>query len=334
MKKKVYKINTDKLRLSFIQPQELWDKLIQFPLKEVKKDEDTTLEAVYVNYEDFSLRIYDDGRGRKREKAPTKIMAQLILADNTLLGDFVFNNSAKYDGLCFFTFANSALYDYDVIINGEKANKIDYILYVADALNLQLNTITEIELSLDVNFNVIPKILKLIKDYENYDLFVNKKHIEDEKSIIEEYGEWFSRSRKKKERYPTIYVKQKKENQQLRIYNKSKEINEKSAKNYITEWDDFGKSEIHRLEISIKWENIQKWLSYLQDTNLPSEWKQYTGANDPETRQDYLSRTLCLIGLSDYRMAMWHYFAQNTLYFRHRGTNRHICLLDIALSEK
>lgn len=317
-------INIDKLRISFRQPQDLWEKLKE---NSIKKDNDGKPIHKYINYDGFSLHIIDDGRGKNNEKEPVKIVAQVILCDNTLLGDFVFNNSAKYDGLCFFTFANSALYTCNTIVNGIKTNYIHYISFVADTLNLAINTFTEIELSVDVNFNPTPIIRKMVKDYVNFDMIVNRKKVENENRKIENYGEWFCRSRKRLERYPTIYIRQaNEEGQKLKIYNKTQEINEESGKDYITKWNDFGCADIHRIEVSVKWENFKKWLDYLQDNNAPDEWRRHP----TETPQEYLEKTLSLLTLNDYKASMWCFCAEKMLYFRHRAKKAIVSMADIA----
>lgn len=324
-------INIDKLRLSFIQPQELWDELVKHPIDKTQ-DPKKQPKHNYVPFGDFKFDITDDGRGQDNKKEPIKIVADVILNDNTKLGTFTFNNSAKYDGLCFFTFENKALYTTDIIIHGEKSNKMCYLQPIADALGLTINSFTEIELAADVNHNPLPIIRRLIKDYENFDMIVNRKSVIDENRTIEDYGEMFNRTRKKLNRYPTIYIKQsKKDGQKLRIYNKSQEIMEESGKKYVEEWDDFGRSDIYRLEVSVKWENFKKWIDYLQTAaHLPSEWQRHP----TETITEHLERTLWLLQNHDYRIAMWYYCADKMLYFVHRRTNTPITLAEIGASGK
>ena len=335
-------INIDKLRLSFIQPQELWDEMKKHPIDKTQ-DPKKQPKHNYVPFGDFTFDITDDGRGKDSEKEPIKIVADVIMCDNTKLGTFTFNNSAKYDGLCFFTFENKALYTTDTIIHGEKSNKMGYLQPIADALGLTINSFTEIELSVDINHNPIPIIRKLVKDHENFDMIVNRKAVTNENRTIEDYGEWFNRSRKKLNRYPTIYVKQAKDDgQKLRIYNKSQEISDENHKNYISEWDDFGSSDIYRLEVNVKWENFKKWLVYLQTAeHLPSEWKRYfcQDPEDPtqsptEPLTDHLERTLWLLQNHDYRIAMWYYCSEKMLYFVHRATNTPITLAEIGAQGK
>lgn len=324
-------INIDKLRVSFIQPKELWDELVKHPIVK-SKDPKKQPKHNYVPFGNITFDITDDGRGMYSKKEPTKIVADVIMCDNTKLGTFAFNNSAKYDGLCFFTFENNALYTTDTIIHGERSNKMGYLQPIADELGLTINSFTEIELAADINHNPLPIIRKLIKDYDNFDMIVNRKLVTDENRTIEDYAEMFNRSRKKLNRYPTIYIRQaKKDGQKLRIYNKTEEIMEESGKKYVEEWDDFGRSDIYRLEVSVKWENFQKWLDYLQTADhLPLEWKRHP----TETITEHLERTLWLLQNHDYRMAMWYYCTDKMLYFVHRRTNTPITLADIGADGK
>lgn len=330
--KKRINFNIDKLKLSFVQPNKLFEDLSQYPT------------GKYVNYEDFSLQIIDDGRKVDSEKQPSKILVNVILADKTLLGTFTFNNSAKYDGLCFFKFANSALYKCEGYNYEGKYNCQSYIYYVADALNLRLNSITEIELAVDINFNPISKIRKLIKDHENYDMIYNSKRIIDENRIIDNYGEFFSRSRHKIDRTPTLYFSQKKsDGLKTKIYDKSREITEENpSKNYEEEWNDFNGKKIYRIEMTVLWEQFKTWLQYVNSPNSPFrfEWKQYISEEDGENFspseefKEYLARTQYLLMLEDYRCALWQFCADRVLYFRNRKTKEVVSLLDIATGWK
>lgn len=331
MRKKKHSINVDKLKLSFKQPKELWE-YISDP------DNDTT-------FDDFYLHIIDDGRGQDEEKEPNIIVANVLIedtnADNTrslfVLGFFTFNNSAKYDGLCFFTFSNQALY----CPFTNKQNYIDCIFHIASVLNLEFNSVTELELALDINHNILPALRKMIKDYDNLDMFVNGKRVIDEERTIEDYGEYFTRSRKRLNRTPTIYIKQsKKDGLQLRIYDKTREIfDDNNTKKYIEEWNDFGKSNIYRLEVVIRWEQFKNWLNHVQTSEeLPAEWKRYisqgtgehTSPSEPD--KEYLGRSIWLLGLKAYRYALWRFCADRLLYFRLKRGGEAVYLSDIAAS--
>ena len=228
MKTIKWNINVDKLKICYLQPQELWRHLEKYNTND------------FVNYDCFSLYIIDDGRGKeKNDKPRTKIRARVLLDEGIELGTFTFNNSNKYCGKCFFEFDNKALYSVAGYNFGKKYNHLINIDYIEQQLHLTKNNITNIEIACDVNFNVIHVIQSLIKNYKDYTLYINGNIIKDEARKIENYGEYFTRSRKKRERYPTIYLSQKKEDSPtLKIYNKQVEIQEESAKTYIQTWNE------------------------------------------------------------------------------------------------
>lgn len=250
MIKRKWKLNIDKLKLCYLQPQHLWEYLQNFKTND------------FIYYDCFSLQVIDDGRGNEddtNDKPRTKIKANVILDDGVLLGKFEFNNSAKYNGKCFFVFDNKALYSVANVYNGEKYNYLTSIDYIEQHLNLTKNNITTVEIAMDMNFNIVNTIQKLIKDFQNYTMYVNGNIINDESRKIENYGEYFQRSRKKRERYPTIYLTQSKENSpSIKMYNKQVEINEESGKEYIKQWNDMHGT-MYRCEITVKNEDFKKF---------------------------------------------------------------------------
>lgn len=308
--KKKCLFNIDKKKQCYQQPSELFTYLSQFATDK------------YIDFEGFKLHIIDDGRSEISEKEPIKIKANVLLKDGTLLGDFVFHNSALYDGRCFFSFANSSLYDLTSYLHGEKYNHQSDIEYIADVLGLGLNNYTEIEVAADVNFNVIAKLLKLIKDYPNFDMFVNGKRIEDENRHIENFGEYYGRSRAKRDKYPTLYFSQSKsDGLALRIYDKTREILEENPqKQYIIDWNDFGYQKICRLELTIRNEQFKKWLEHVRtgDAGVLREWGDF-------------ERSEGLLMLQAYKCPLWEFQANRLVYFRHKATNEVITLLDIIL---
>ena len=307
--KKRLNFNVDKKRQCYNQPQGLFEQISQFT------------NDKYIDYGDFALHIIDDGRGENSDKEPIKIKANVILADGTLLGDFVFHNSAQYDGRCFFSFANAALYEQTISMHGEKYNHQSDIEYIADVLGLELNNYTEIELACDVNFNVIAKVQKLVKNYEEYDMIVNGKRIADENRKIEGFGEYFGRSRVKRDKYPTLYFKQaNSDGLELKIYDKSKEIKEENPqKEYIEVWNDFGSQKVFRLELTIRNEQYKKWLEYVRtgSAGVMREWGDFEASEG-------------LLMLGSYKCPLWQFGADRLVYWRHRGTNEVVSLLDVA----
>lgn len=307
--KRRVKYNIDKLRECYIQPEGLFEQLMQYSKNN------------YIDYENFRLHIIDDGRGDNSDKQPMKIKANVLLADGTFLGDFVFHSSMHYDGRCFFSFANSALYSQTNIMHGQKFNHQVDIDYIATILGLKLNNHTEIEVAADVNYNIIAKVQKLVKDYHNYDMIVNGKRIIDENRKIEGFGEYYGRSRAKRDKYPTLYFSQaKSDGLVLKVYDKSREIKEGNPqKEYVEAWNEFGNQKIYRLELKIKNEQFKKWLDYA--CGLLTEWGDF-------------ERSQGLLALEAYKSPLWQFGVNRLVYFRHRATHKVITLFDIINGAK
>lgn len=322
--KKRLNYNTDKLRQCYKQPHELFQKLSLYTTNN------------FIDFQDFKLHIIDDGRSDESEKEPIKIKANVILGDGTLLGEFVFNDSARYEGKCFFSYANSALYKVFTYNHDGKCNYQGFVSNVADTLGLTLNNFTQIEIAADVNFNPIPKIQKYIRDFENWDMIVNGKRVSDENRTIEGFGEYFERSRKKRNKYPTLYFKQVKDNSPLlRIYDKSNEINaQNTIKKYVEDWNEYGSAKVYRLEVSIKNEDFKKWIDFVHsaDNGLLREWCDFYDpkASAEENAKTFLEATERLLGLRAYKCQLWRFFADRLVYFRSKRTSEVVSLLDIA----
>ena len=304
MKALKYNFNVDKLRLCYKQPQQLFDLLKGYN------------NGDYIQLEGFSLVISDNGRPQESNKVPTKIKADIILDDNTRLGEFSFNDSAKYEGKCFFTVDNHALYKvngYDS--QGNKHNYIAFIDWVEQKLHLDKNNLTECEIALDVNFNPLPQLLKLIRNTNSYDMIVNGKKV-DADERINGFGEYFERTRTKRKRYPTIYLTQKKlGSPSLKIYDKASEITEESEKDYISEWNDFNSSTMWRLEVTVK--NVDF-----------KEFQEKIGKNIEEWGE--VDNVVVLLGMEQFKALLWVYIADRLIYFRNKHNDEVICLLDIA----
>jgi hypothetical protein len=292
--------NVDRLKICYKQPQELWDYLSTF------NKEDKIL------YDSFSLLITDNGKSEGSEKESVKIKANVIADDGGLLGEFVFNNSAKYEGKCFFEFENKALYTPLSYYMGEKYNYVCCIDYVASILNLEINNITLIEISADINHNPLPRINKLLTHHEDYDFIYNGKVVEDYTKILEGVGEFYGRSRVKKNRYPTLYLSQKKDDApSIKIYDKRAEI-EDNSKQYISEWNNNLNGTMYRIEVSVKNEDIKKFLSLVQ-----------------EYKEDYGTLELFLthLGSQEYKHLLWQWICDRIAYFRAKSGDREVITL-------
>lgn len=336
MSKRKIKTNVDKRRLSFVQPHDFFDYLLTivddggirdfdgWSLMLLRKDRAAD-EAEIVDEEDAEreacIAAYE-AVNEAADEALSEISANLVLANREVLGRFQFNNTNKYKGLAFFTFTNKALYDYGCGCGA--------MLYTATSqLGLELCGLTQTDIALDVNCNIYPHLMRLFRDSEHYDMILNGNRVDDSRRTLRGVGEWFSRSRERRERFPTLYIQQKRDDGlKVRIYDKKKEI-EESDKTYITEHNGFGAAQTYRIEIEVKWTQFKNWLRHIDrhDTIVPDEWKR----QQRESVSDHVKRTNYLyIGDDDYCLALWSWAADHVIYFREKATNRKVSLLDIA----
>lgn len=300
-------VNIDRLRLCYKQPQQLFTDI-------------TSVEnGDEIDCGDFRLRVLDNGRTADNELPPTNATVQIVFWDGSkdvAFGDLELNNSPKYQGKCFLSLNQPALYDCQGrdVCTGEKYNHLCYLPYITDTLGLQLNNITLLEIAADCNHNPVPAIRKYIRDYEHYDMIMNGKRVADERRKIDGYCEAYGSSRVRIDRYPTLYFAQSKaDGLRMRVYNKSREIAEASGKKYEEAWNEYGDHAIYRVEVVIRNEDYRQWLSYIAP-KVP-EWGCLEAAD-------------ALLMSEGYRTAIWLYATRRMLYFRPKGKRKEI--IDLA----
>ena len=298
-----FNINVDKLRLCYRQPPHLFKYLA-----DVKA-------GTFVQRDGYKLHILgsDDPEETPVEEL-TKLIVNVVLDNNTLLGQFTFHKTRKYEGKCFFSFHNKALYTVFNIVFGNRSNLVHLLDYVADDLGLELNNITELELAVDSTTNTTAKIRKMISHYEEYEMIYNGKNITDPNRKIENYSEQFGRSRARLERTPTLYFKQAKDDAPvIRCYDKTREQEEKdNAKEHISEWNGFGKLHTHRIEVRLRNSSIKEFLS-----DAPVDyWRE-------------LQLFLVNLQEAEFRGAIWLKFTDRMLYFRNKATGQVVTLADL-----
>ena len=308
-------ISIDKLRLCYTQPENL--------IANIMERENGGI----IDFDDFSLRINESEQyGEKVIQINADLFLHRVKEDQerTRIGSFVFHNTSKYKGKCFFTFENSALYHIDSIVYGTKYNLMTYLNYVTDELHLVLNNVTEMEIACDTNINVIRIIRQFIKNHNEYYMFKNGRIVRDPNRHIDDYDEHYGRSRNRLESNPSLYVKQKSLGVQLhlKVYDKSREMQLESPYkiDYINEWNEFSDNDrTYRMEVTIGNTDFRAWTDHLRSkaSAFPNEWK------DP-------SKVLNMLMLEDYRWALWYYCCNRLLYFRDRTDGTDITLLDIV----
>lgn len=306
---KKMKVHIDMWRLAYAHPHDIFKRVT----------DGFGLCGGSIDFGEWRLRIKKDEEGDIPEEA-TEVNADVVLADGSVLGHFRFNNSSKCKGLTFFTFTNKALYEQDWAMA--------MLGVVADDLGLLLRTQTQIDIAVDVNYNLYLPIMRCVKDCDQFDMVLNGVRVDDENRSLQGIGEWFGRSRKKRERFPTLYFEHRRnDGLKLRCYDKTKEI-EESGKAYIAEENGFGaEAKIWRFEAVIKWGQFQRWMQFINDVDVPtpSEWKQRPN----ESRQEYLERTVHTLMLDDaYLLALWSWANDHVIYFRNKRTDEKVSIMN------
>jgi hypothetical protein len=303
-------VNVDKLRVCYNMPENLYDYL-----REHYTRYDEMSNTRILDEDDFSLVFIEEGE--------TKMSAILNVRDVDgyyRLGAFTFNNGAKYRGKAFFAFDNLALYRvYTKFPNAEPANHICDLLYVTNCLGMTFNNITELELAFDSTYNYIKKVRRRILDVENYDLYLNGRKVTDDETL-DGYGEYYTRSRKKLSKLPTLYFSQAKNtDMQMRVYDKARELNENSP------------HKADRLKDWLCWEDMTNFCRVevvLHNTNVREFMDRY-GERLYGENGDH-SNILNLLGMSDFRLAMFLDSADRMIYFREKKTGEKISLVEIC----
>lgn len=303
-------VNVDKLRVCFTMPEYLYGYLNEHY---TRRDE---LTDARILDEDTSSLVFI-------EEDEVKMTAVLNVRDVEgyyRLGTFTFSNSAKYAGKAFFSFENSALYRvYLKFPNEEPKNHICDLQYVADFYRMEFNNITELELAFDSTFNYISKVRKMIKDTDAYDLYLNGKKVKDDETL-DGYGEYYTRSRVKMSKLPTLYFSQAKDtDMKMRVYDKARELNENSP----------NKSE--RLKEWLGWDTIDKLYRVevvLHNTNVREFVERYGERLYSECGEH--SNVLNLLGMSDFRLAMFLDSVDRLIYFRNKKTREKISLVEVC----
>ena len=303
-------VNIDKLRVCFTMPENLYTYLNEHYTRY-----DELTNARILDEDDFSLVFVEDDE--------TKMSAVLNVRDVDgyfRLGTFTFSNSAKYEGKAFFTFENGALYRvYTRVPNGEPTNHICDLLYVADFYGMTFNNITELELAFDSNYNYISKVRKMIKDVDTYDLYLNGRKVSDDETL-DGYGEYYTRSREKMSKLPTLYFSQSKDtDMKMRVYDKARELNENSP------------NKAERLKEWLGWDTIDKLYRVevvLHNTNVREFVERYGERLYSECGEH--SNVLNLLGMSEFRTAMFLDSSDRMIYFRDKQTREKISLVEVC----
>ena len=303
-------VNVDKLRVCFTMPENLYGYLNEHY---TRRDELT--DARILDEDTFSLLFIEED-----EVKMTAVLNVRDVEGYYRLGTFTFSNSAKYAGKAFFSFENSALYRiYLKFPNEEPKNHICDLQYVADFYGMEFNNVTELELAFDSTFNYISKVRKMIKAVDTYDLYLNGKKVKDDETL-DGYGEYYTRSRVKMSKLPTLYFSQAKDtDMKMRVYDKARELDENSP------------NKAERLKEWLGWDTIDTLYRVevvMHNTNVREFVERYGERLYPECGEH--SNVLNLLGMSDFRLAMFLDSVDRLIYFRNKKTREKISLVELA----
>lgn len=350
-----FNFNLDKLKICFRQPEGLFEKLSEhnndyyrvndeITLRLIKDKEITALEdAIYWELEDWEIDLETCNEedyqaiNEKREQNVSKlekelaekkklspIIAQVILTSegDLLFGELLLPHPNKFKKLCWLTVENRALYK-----NYTADGAYSYVYYLnalAYELELWFNNITKLEICCDATFNFLYHTRRLIRDSEHFDMIFNGKNIENPSRKIDNYVECYSRSRDRLFRTPTLYFAgAMKPDAKLRIYNKSVEIADNAEKKeYIKDYNDFGKRSIFRAELT------------LTNTDIKEAWKKFTSHLPDEAPMKRPDGVVIMLDDFDFLRWIWKEYVDRVIRFRDKRTQKAVTLYDFIRDEE
>jgi len=147
----------------------------------------------------------------------------------------------------------------------------DYLLasrfYVQDVLGLDFLRVSKIDVAVDFNFNVVSRFYRLFKN-PDYDLIVNGEKVKGMKCTVRDVLHIAGNtSRQRPFAHHAPVIKNADGSLLMRAYNKGKEIDEESRKEYIREKAGFKK--LYRMEVSLSCHRVIK--KVLERLNLTDE---------------------------------------------------------------
>lgn len=320
MEKIEWAISVDKLRLCINMPENLF---YFFQKEYTSKNEKIRI----IDEQYFHLVFLEEDKKKEKEKKEEekekeKITANLNVRDDDIffeLGTFTFMNTDRYKNQAFFEFSNCALYRiFNIGYDGTPNNYIGCLSYVLDYYSMKFNNVTEVEIAFDANFNYVTKTINAIKNINKYNLFLNGKLQKDDEKLVG-YGEYNEReTRTKLTKTPTLYFHHAKStDMEMKIYDKHREINEKSQyKKYIKDWLNWKDlSKIFRIEVTWRNSNVREALQSL--AKIKEEWSEH---------ENFLN----LILQRNFLMAMLLDGAKRLVYFKKKKTGEELSVFELA----
>lgn len=158
--------------------------------------------------------------------------------------------------------------------------------YLEDVLGLEFRQVSKIDIAVDFNFNIICRFYKLYKNSE-YNLIINGKKVEGvEQKVADVIHIAGNNTRKRPMANPMPIIKNSDGSLSLKAYNKTREIEDESHKDYISVAVGFAR--MYRFEVSCR--NHKTLKPSLNRLGM-SEVDLYTGLQN----EDALSRLFCAL---------------------------------------
>lgn len=291
--------NIDYLKLCYRQPEGLFEEI-------------ASTDGNIVHRDCYDLLIIN----RDEQRILTKVLVPDCGGPMTL-GTLTLNRGNAFDDKAFIEFENRALYEVLSWIPGQRpSNLIGLMEYVADDLGLEFNNCTRIDIALDTTLNVLARMRKRIRNDDELDMFLCRHKVTDPDMKLDGYGEYYASTRRRLLKRPEIIISQAKdEGTRLKIYDKSRELQEsrpdKIARyfNWLGEGWNQETDHIFRVEVTIK------------NEDLKGMCEKYSKRLRPEAAAaPFLSQVQSEDWLA------WHFFEglESLIYFRDKETGKKV----------
>ena len=259
---KQYQINLDRLELTYTTCDEVRTYLSDKNVERYELESVTLIREQSRLYEnEFSIIVQDYER-------------ELGVFD-CCIGHLHFGSPNPYRQHVYIVYENQALYNTMFVA-------IRY--HLEDVLGLEFKQVSKIDIAVDFNFNIIRRFYRLYKNSE-YNLIINGKKVEGvEQKVADVLHVAGNNTRKRPMANPMPIIKNSDGSLSLKAYNKTKEIEEESHKDYIA--DAVGFARMYRFEVSCG--NHKSLKTSLNKLGL-SEADLYTGLQNKDT----ISRLFC-----------------------------------------
>lgn len=163
-------------------------------------------------------------------------------------------SSDKYSWI---TICDRSFYDVLTNVDGDKISMVATLETLLPALGLSMLHVTRVDVCCDVNVSATARVKKAIRDTQGLAMIVNGRRVPDDAPSI---GYFYQANRFRLMGQPTIYLKST-GGLALKVYDKGRELEQVSSykNNYIRQWSGITGETMHRVEITIRGNRIDKF---------------------------------------------------------------------------